>query len=160
MEPGRNQPSANALCEAAPQWLARRAAWLAQLCAVFGLLAAVVSIGDPDGHAVLIACLAGTSAALAALAALAVTSRTRMLPPTAEDRFNALIRNSADVIAIVDGDGAVNYVTPTAERIFGFAARDLIGQRLEELVAFDDRPRLREFLVRDLAQSEIGRAHV
>jgi diguanylate cyclase (GGDEF)-like protein/PAS domain S-box-containing protein len=153
MELERNQPFANALREAVPQWLARRAAGLALLCAVFGLLAAVVSIGDPDGHAVLIACLAGTSAALAALAALAVTSWTRMLPPTAEARFNALIRNTADVIAIVDGDGTVSYVTPTAERIFGFAARDLIGQRLEELVAFDDRPRLREFLVRDLAQS-------
>src|SRR5687767_11687970 len=116
MELDRNQQFANALREAVPQWLARRAAWLALLCAVFALLAAVVSIGDPGGHAVLIACLAGTSAALAALAALAVTSRTRMLPPTAEDRFNALIRNTADVIAIVDGDGTVSYVTPTAER--------------------------------------------
>src|SRR5688572_22425970 len=153
MELERNQPFANALREAVPQWLARRAAGLALLCAVFGLLAAVVSIGDPDGHAVLIACLAGTSAALAALAALAVTSWTRMLPPTAEARFNALIRNTADVIAIVDGDGTVSYVTPTAERIFGFAARDLIGQHLEELVAFDDRARLREFLVRDLAEA-------
>ncbi|HEU5468027.1 MAG TPA: EAL domain-containing protein, partial [Steroidobacteraceae bacterium] len=40
-----------------------------------------------------------------------------------------------------------------AERIFGFAAQDLIGQHLEELVAFDDRARLREFLTRDLAAS-------
>jgi PAS domain S-box-containing protein len=47
-------------------------------------------------------------------------------------------------------DGTVSYVTPTAERIFGFLARDLIGQRLEELVMFDDRARLREFLAHDL----------
>ena len=84
--------------------------------------------------------------------ALAVAVQTGLATRSAEARFNALIRNTADVIAIVDADGVVNYVTPTAERIFGFAAHDLIGQRLDELVAFDDRARLREFLSRDLAQ--------
>ncbi len=85
--------------------------------------------------------------------ALAVAVQTGLATRSAEARFNALIRNTADVIAIVDADGTVVYVTPTADRIFGFAAQDLIGQHLEELVTFDDRARLRDFLARDLAQA-------
>ena len=83
---------------------------------------------------------------------MSVAVQAGLATRSAEARFNALSRNTADVIAIVDTEGTVSYVTPTAERIFGFAAHDLIGQRLEELVAFDDRARLREFLARDLAR--------
>jgi diguanylate cyclase (GGDEF)-like protein/PAS domain S-box-containing protein len=71
---------------------------------------------------------------------------------SAEARFNALMRNTADVIAIVGADGVIGYVTPSAVRIFERAGEDLIGQRLDELVAAEDRPRLREFLARDLGQ--------
>jgi diguanylate cyclase (GGDEF)-like protein/PAS domain S-box-containing protein len=71
---------------------------------------------------------------------------------SAEDRFNALIRNTPDVIAIVGADGAIGYVTPAAVRIFELAPRDLVGQRLDALVAAEDRARLRDFLARDLAQ--------
>src|SRR5262245_7610024 len=83
---------------------------------------------------------------------MAVAVQTGLATRSAEARFNALVRNTADVIAIVAPDGKVSYVTPTAERIFGFLAQDLIGQHLEELVAFDDRARLREFLSHDLGQ--------
>ena len=112
------------------------------------------SFGDPAGVIAWVVCIAaGLLFARQAIAtALNVAVQTGLATRSAEARFNALIRNTADVIAIVDGDGTVSYVTPTAERIFGFAAHDLIGQRLDELVDFDDRARLREFLARDLAQ--------
>jgi diguanylate cyclase (GGDEF)-like protein/PAS domain S-box-containing protein len=110
------------------------------------------SYSDPAGVIAWVVCLAaGLLFARQAIAtALAVAVQTGLASRSAEARFNALIRNTADVIAIVDQDGTVSYVTPTAERIFGFAAHDLIGQHLDELVAFDDRARLREFLDRDL----------
>ncbi len=113
------------------------------------------SFGDPAGLIAWVVCIAaGLLFARQAIAtALAVAVQTGLASRSAEARFNALIRNTADVIAIVDAGGTVSYVTPTAERIFGFAAQDLIGQHLEELVAFDDRSRLREFLARDLAQA-------
>ena len=112
------------------------------------------SYSDPAGVIAWVVCIAaGLLFARQAIAtALSVAVQTGLATRSAEARFNALIRNTADVIAIVGGDGTVSYVTPTAERIFGFAAPDLIGQRLDELVAFDDRGRLREFLARDLAQ--------
>jgi diguanylate cyclase (GGDEF)-like protein/PAS domain S-box-containing protein len=113
------------------------------------------SFGDPAGVIAWVVCIAaGLLFARQAIAtAMNVAVQTGLATRSAEARFNALIRNTADVIAIVDGDGTVNYVTPTAERIFGFPAHDLIGQRLDELVDFDDRARLREFLGRDLAHA-------
>ncbi|HKX58757.1 MAG TPA: EAL domain-containing protein [Steroidobacteraceae bacterium] len=112
------------------------------------------SFGDPAGIIAWVVCIAaGLLFARQAIAtAMNVAVQAGLATRSAEARFNALIRNTADVIAIVDADGTVSYVTPTAERIFGFAAHDLIGQRLDELVDVDDRARLREFLARDLAQ--------
>ena len=112
------------------------------------------SFSEPAGLIAWVVCIAaGLLFARQVIAtAVAVAVQTGLATRSAEARFNALIRNTADVIAIVDADGVVSYVTPTAERIFGFAAQDLIGQRLEELVAFDDRARLRDFLLRDLAR--------
>jgi diguanylate cyclase (GGDEF)-like protein/PAS domain S-box-containing protein len=113
------------------------------------------SFGEPAGVIAWVVCIAaGLLFARQAIAsALAVAVQTGLATRSAEARFNALIRNTADVIAIVAPDAMVNYVTPTAERIFGLAARDLIGQRLDELVVADDRARLREFIARDLGPS-------
>jgi diguanylate cyclase (GGDEF)-like protein/PAS domain S-box-containing protein len=111
------------------------------------------SISDPAGLIAWVVCIAaGLLFARQAIAtALAVAVQTGLATRSAEARFNALIRNTADVIAIVTADARISYVTPTAERIFGLAPQDLIGQLLDDLVTFDDRARLREFLVRDLA---------
>ncbi len=119
--------------------------------------------GSPSDPAVLIAWVVCIAAGLlfarqAIATAFAVAVQTGLATRSAEARFTALIRNTADVIAIVTADGRISYVTPTAERIFGLAPPDLIGQQLEELLAFDDRPRLRDFLVRDLA-SDGASAH-
>ena len=113
------------------------------------------SFVEPAGLIAWVVCISsGLLFARQAIAtALAVAVQTGLATRSAEARFNALIRNTADVIAIVTAEGTITYVTPTAERIFGFAARDLIGQHLEELVTFDDRARLREFLAVDLAQA-------
>jgi PAS domain S-box-containing protein len=111
--------------------------------------------GEPAGLIAAVVCIAAALlfARQAFVTAMAVARQTGLATRSAEARFNALIRNTADVIAIVTPDGTVSYVTPTAERIFGFQAQDLIGQHLEELVAFDDRARLREFFAHDLAQA-------
>src|SRR5688572_16544607 len=111
------------------------------------------SFAEPAGLIAWVVCVAsGLLFARQAIAtALSVAAQTGLAARSAEARFNALIRNTADVIAIVTTDGTISYVTPTAERIFGFLAQDMIGQRLDELVAFDDRAHLREFLAQGLA---------
>ncbi len=113
------------------------------------------SFGDPAGLIAWVVCIAAglLFARQVIVTALAVAVQTGLATRSAEARFNALIRNTADVIAIVAADATVIYVTPTAERIFGFPAQDLIGQHLDELLVFDDRARMREFLALELAQS-------
>jgi diguanylate cyclase (GGDEF)-like protein/PAS domain S-box-containing protein len=113
------------------------------------------TFGEPAGLIAWVVCI--SAALLFARQALAtarmVAIQTGLATRSAEARFNALIRNTADVIAIVSPDAIVTYVTPTAERIFGFPAQDLIGQQLDALVVVDDRARLREFLADDLAHA-------
>ncbi len=113
------------------------------------------SFSDPAGLIAWVVCIAaGLLFARQAIAtALAVAVQTGLATRSAEARFTALIRNTADVIAIVTADGTISYLTPTAERIFGQPVQDLIGQQLADLVSFDDRTRLHEFLARDLAQN-------
>ena len=79
------------------------------------------SFVDPAGLIAWVVCIAAglLFARQAIAAALSVAAQTGLATRSAEARFNALIRNTADVIAIVDENGKVNYVTPTAGRIFG-----------------------------------------
>ena len=44
-----------------------------------------------------------------------------------EERFRSLIQNSSDIIAILDENGTVNYISPTVERVLGRTPDDLVG---------------------------------
>jgi len=115
-------------------------------------------IREPAGLVAWVVCIAAALlfARQAMATGLAVALQTGLATRSAEARFSALIRNTADVIAIVDSDGRLSYLTPTAERIFGQAPAALISRPLMELVVFEDRARLRDFLVRDLAQAGVS----
>jgi diguanylate cyclase (GGDEF)-like protein/PAS domain S-box-containing protein len=71
----------------------------------------------------------------------------------AEERFTSLVRNSSDVIAITRDDGSLLYLTPSAERVFGLYAEDLVGRPVTELVAVEDRSRLQAFFTQLLSAS-------
>ncbi len=51
-----------------------------------------------------------------------------------EERFRALIENSSDFILLADAEGMVRYLSPSAERIIGAAAHELIGRHHTELI--------------------------
>ena len=55
-----------------------------------------------------------------------------------EARFRALVQRSSDVVLILDESGAIRYVSPAIERIFGHAARTITGTPLGELLHPDD----------------------
>jgi diguanylate cyclase (GGDEF)-like protein/PAS domain S-box-containing protein len=55
-----------------------------------------------------------------------------------ENRFRSLVQNSSDVITIVEGDGAIRYVSPAVHRLLGYEPQDLTGTRATELVHPDD----------------------
>jgi len=56
-----------------------------------------------------------------------------------EERFRALVENSADAIVLVDAQGRVLYQSRSAERIVGYSADERQGRNALELVHPEDR---------------------
>ncbi|MGA8654370.1 MAG: PAS domain-containing sensor histidine kinase [Xanthobacteraceae bacterium] len=115
------------------------AAGLLVLASKFDLL----STSDPSGH-IALATLGIVSAALyAAGLALGAEALTRMsfwLLYAEEDRYRLLARNMTDVIARHGGDGALLFVSPAAQSLFGCGIADLRGHGLFGRVHVADRP--------------------
>ncbi|HEV3341938.1 MAG TPA: PAS domain S-box protein [Pirellulales bacterium] len=57
-----------------------------------------------------------------------------------DQQFRALIENALDLIAILDREGMMLYVSPSVERVLGYGPDDLIGRSLFALVHPDDLP--------------------
>ncbi|HEX9705301.1 MAG TPA: PAS domain S-box protein [Gemmatimonadales bacterium] len=62
-----------------------------------------------------------------------VKERTRELRAT-EERFRAVSETANDAIVSADHHGQITYFNPAAERIFGYAAGDVLGQPLTLLM--------------------------
>ena len=58
-----------------------------------------------------------------------------------EERFRALVQNSADIIITVDEDGITTYGSPAAKSILGIDPVDALGSNVFDLVHPDDRDR-------------------
>jgi two-component system cell cycle sensor histidine kinase/response regulator CckA len=55
-----------------------------------------------------------------------------------EERFRSLVQNSSDMIAVVDQDTRIEYVSPAVEQIMGYPPERLIGRPALELVHPED----------------------
>jgi two-component system, cell cycle sensor histidine kinase DivJ len=75
-----------------------------------------------------------------ALGAEALARTSFWLLYAEEDRYRLLARNMTDVITRHGGDGAVLFVSPAAESLFGCRTVDLHGHGLFERVQVADRP--------------------
>ena len=63
-----------------------------------------------------------------------------------EARFQAMVRDSSDIMAIVDAYGQLTYTSPATERILGLDSESLVGMNTFDLIHPEDRPRfLRAF---------------
>jgi diguanylate cyclase (GGDEF)-like protein/PAS domain S-box-containing protein len=58
-----------------------------------------------------------------------------------EARFQAMVRDSSDIMAIVGPDGRLVYASPATERILGLDTEPLVGTDIFELIHPDDRAR-------------------
>jgi diguanylate cyclase (GGDEF)-like protein/PAS domain S-box-containing protein len=56
-----------------------------------------------------------------------------------ERRFQTLLRNSSDLVAVVDREGRIRYLTPVVQRMLGYDPLVLSGTNLLDLVHPDDR---------------------
>jgi PAS domain S-box-containing protein len=69
-----------------------------------------------------------------------------------EQRFRALIENSADGIGVVGKDGRLNYLSPASGRILGFSPDEMLGRNPFDFVHPDDRTQVRT-AIRDVLRA-------
>ena len=55
-----------------------------------------------------------------------------------EQRFRALVQHASDVVLVLGMDGTISYVSPSAERLFGLDADELVGSNGALLVHPED----------------------
>ena len=55
-----------------------------------------------------------------------------------EDRFRAMAQNAADLVALLDRDGIVRYVSPSVQPILGFEPAELIGGKVFDMMHHDE----------------------
>jgi PAS domain S-box-containing protein len=61
-----------------------------------------------------------------------------------EEHFRRLIENTSDFVMIVDETAAITYVGPSAKRMLGYNAEEIVGTRPSELVHPHDVPQVME----------------
>jgi diguanylate cyclase (GGDEF)-like protein/PAS domain S-box-containing protein len=59
-----------------------------------------------------------------------------------EARFRAMVRDSSDIMAIVDAFGQLTYASPATEKILGLDSDALVGTNVFDLIHPEDRPRV------------------
>ena len=64
-----------------------------------------------------------------------------------EEFWRALLENASDVVNVVEPDGTIRYITPSVERLLGYAPHEMVGRRSIEFLTADHEAvagRLRE----------------
>ncbi|HWB40766.1 MAG TPA: EAL domain-containing protein [Gemmatimonadales bacterium] len=76
---------------------------------------------------------------------LAVRENVRLLAETAvrqnEARFRSLVQHSSDVIIVTRANGTMRFVSPSANRVFGYDPSEMVGRPIVTLLHPDDRDR-------------------
>ncbi|MEW6583286.1 MAG: EAL domain-containing protein, partial [Actinomycetota bacterium] len=80
----------------------------------------------------------GVALTVLATALFALSNRRRRERDSAQARLSALVRNSTDLICVIDGDGRIAYLSPAAESLLGHGPDELLGTRLQDLLHPDD----------------------
>ena len=105
---------------------------------LFGLILVVAIRAWPTPLSVLSIGAMCTTAFLVVRQLAAVGENARLVGERAarenEARFRALVQHSTDVIAIVDVDGVIRFLSPSVTRIFGYVPEDLLGRKVTDFL--------------------------
>jgi two-component system cell cycle sensor histidine kinase/response regulator CckA len=62
--------------------------------------------------------------------------------PEGDETFRAISDNALDIIAILDADGLIRFVSPTTERFLGHPPQKLLGRNFSDLINLEDLPHI------------------
>jgi two-component system cell cycle sensor histidine kinase/response regulator CckA len=65
-----------------------------------------------------------------------------------EEYFRSIIDNTLDLITIIDGEGTIQFESPSLERLLGYEQTDLIGKNVFEFIHPEDHDAARDALAR------------
>jgi PAS domain S-box-containing protein len=86
------------------------------------------------------------ASSIANLASIALAAKRRTKakaePLRMRDAFQTLVENALDLIALVDEDGVISYVTPSVSHVLGHRAEDLVGRPSGDFIHPEDRREL------------------
>jgi PAS domain S-box-containing protein len=74
-----------------------------------------------------------------------------------EERFRSLIENALDIIMILDRDGSIGYVSPSVEKVLGYAVADLVGKNAIDFIHPEDWDIARDRLTSTIQNPELQR---
>jgi diguanylate cyclase (GGDEF)-like protein/PAS domain S-box-containing protein len=89
-----------------------------------------------------------------ALALESATLTEDLLRRESQARFASLVRNSSDLVMVIEPDTTITYASPSADRVLGVAADDLEGTRFADLIPNEDRTRVLTFLTPAIDEDE------
>jgi diguanylate cyclase (GGDEF)-like protein/PAS domain S-box-containing protein len=81
---------------------------------------------------------------------------TRHAERRSQTRFESMVENGSDLMALTDRAGRIIYISPTIQHLLGFEPAALVGRVLMELVDIEDRPVVVGLLDRVLASGSAG----
>lgn len=61
-----------------------------------------------------------------------------------EERFRLMIKNSSDVIVMIDADGTQRYISPPVEKITGYSSEEVTGLSIADVIHPADMPHVME----------------
>lgn len=74
-----------------------------------------------------------------------------------EERIKAIVNTTAEAIIAIDGSGLIEHFNPAAERMFGYAASEAIGQNISMLMPSPHREQHDSYIARYL---QTGKPHI
>src|SRR5690625_1486221 len=70
---------------------------------------------------------------------LEMYKRTELSLRRSKDYYQKLIDNSLDIVAVLNRDGAIRYISPSLKRVMGYEPDELVGQKIVDFIHPDSR---------------------
>lgn len=86
------------------------------------------------------------------------SQRVKVALAESERRHRELVENGSDIVTVVSASGVVEYMSPSVQRLLGYAPEEIVGHPGSDFIHPDDFPRVQEAIRRDLADPAMPHA--